>query len=119
MWPAAEISLLLLALSTAAVAAGWVLSYELATENQRAERVRLLYVGATRARDYLVLATPASATSLPWLDELRCVDGAPAVAMVKAGAATMSVGGNEHHVRAIELTDRAIEETRAGIEYAR
>ena len=80
---------------------------KLAAERERAERVRLLYVGATRARDYLVLATPASATSLPWLDELRCVDGAPAVAMVKAGAATMSVGGNEHHVRAIELTGLA------------
>ena len=38
---------------------------------ERGERARLLYVGATRARDYLVLALPKSKGGCVWLDELR------------------------------------------------
>ena len=73
-----------------------------AAERERSERIRLLYVGATRARDYLVLTAPAAATALPWLDELRTADGAPAVTLPAAGAATMSVGGRDYPVRATE-----------------
>jgi ATP-dependent exoDNAse (exonuclease V) beta subunit len=74
-----------------------------AERKERAERIRLLYVGATRARDYLVLATPASTSALAWLDELRSADGAPAIALAAAGASSMRVGGNEHAVRAVDL----------------
>jgi ATP-dependent exoDNAse (exonuclease V) beta subunit len=44
---------------------------------ERAERARLLYVGATRARDYLVLLSTSA--SLPWLEELPGHDGACAI----------------------------------------
>jgi ATP-dependent helicase/nuclease subunit A len=47
-----------------------------AARAEREERARLLYVGATRARDYLVLALPKSKTNnWAWLDELRSDSG--------------------------------------------
>jgi len=45
---------------------------------ERLERTRLLYVGMTRARDHLALATTGGA--LPWLDELQDDAGSPLVA---------------------------------------
>jgi ATP-dependent exoDNAse (exonuclease V) beta subunit len=48
---------------------------------ERAERARLLYVGATRARDYLVLLSTNA--SLPWLEELPGHDGACAISFVE------------------------------------
>ena len=74
-----------------------------AAQNERAERIRLLYVGATRARDYLVLAVPPSASGLPWLDELRAEDGAPAIAVPAASANSMIVNGKDHPVRVFEF----------------
>ena len=47
-------------------------------EREHRERVRLLYVAFTRARDHLVLAVPLRKTSGPataWLDELRDARG--------------------------------------------
>lgn len=41
-----------------------------AAAQAHAEEVRLLYVGLTRARDRLILAAPAKAKALPWLDSL-------------------------------------------------
>jgi ATP-dependent exoDNAse (exonuclease V) beta subunit len=73
-----------------------------AAQNERAERIRLIYVGATRARDYLILAVPPSTSGLPWLDELRADDGAPAIAIPAAGATSMSVNGQDHPVRVFE-----------------
>lgn len=46
-------------------------------EDERLERVRLLYVGLTRARDHLVLADTGSA--LLWLDELADDAGRPLI----------------------------------------
>nr|WP_231420827.1 UvrD-helicase domain-containing protein [Sphingomonas sp. Leaf205] len=51
-----------------------------AIDAERLERTRLLYVGMTRARDHLALATTGGA--LPWLDELRADGGMPLVANV-------------------------------------
>ena len=48
-------------------------------EEERLERVRLLYVGATRARDYLVFALAEREDRRHWLNELRDADGAPLV----------------------------------------
>ncbi|WP_298398324.1 exodeoxyribonuclease V subunit beta [Sphingobium sp.] len=56
--------------------------------DERLERVRLLYVGLTRARDHLALATTGAAQA--WLDELMRDDGTPLVA--HAGG-TLSVDG--------------------------
>ena len=50
-----------------------------ALAEERLERSRLLYVGMTRARDHLGLATTGGA--LAWLDELVGDDGAPLIAM--------------------------------------
>jgi len=74
---------------------------QIAAQRERDERVRLLYVGATRARDYLVLAAPASSTGLPWLDELRA-DGAPAILVPAVGDPLMKVDGKDHPVRVFE-----------------
>ncbi|MGO9423248.1 3'-5' exonuclease [Roseiarcus sp.] len=70
---------------------------------ERAERVRLLYVGATRAKDYLAFAIPVAKPSLPWLEELRADDGSPAVQVPAAGATSMTVNGRGHPVRVLEL----------------
>ena len=62
-----------------------------AARAERAERARLLYVGATRARDYLVLAVKKVVTKkderieTAWLDELVADGGGSAVA-IPAGA---------------------------------
>jgi len=50
-----------------------------ARENERRERVRLLYVGFTRARDHLILAGKRKEDQLKtqWLDELCGADGTP------------------------------------------
>lgn len=55
---------------------------------ERLERTRLLYVGMTRARDHLALATTGGA--LPWLDELEDDAGSPLVA--EADVAVMVAG---------------------------
>ena len=47
---------------------------------ETAERTRLLYVGATRARDYLILATTAQEQS--WLAELKDAEGPRAVELM-------------------------------------
>jgi ATP-dependent exoDNAse (exonuclease V) beta subunit len=50
------------------------------TEAELAELVRLLYVGMTRARDYLVFATRPSASSA-WIDILTRADGTPVLTL--------------------------------------
>ena len=72
----------------------------------REERARVLYVGATRARDYLVLALPPSTKGWAWLDELKSGAGAagPAIVAPKGEATTISVNGINHDVRVATLT---------------
>lgn len=65
----------------------------------REERARVLYVGATRARDYLVLALPPSTSGWAWLDELKSGESGSAVVVPGGEAAQMTVNGVEHDVR--------------------
>lgn len=65
---------------------------------EQAERARLLYVGATRARDYLVLSMPPCKKGWPWLDELRSDEEGPAIAIPEIGDAHTRVNGNIHAV---------------------
>jgi hypothetical protein len=56
------------------------------------ERVRLLYVGFTRAREHLVLAVPTNSKGEPtcsWLDELADAEG-PLLELQRVGAANGS-----------------------------
>lgn len=70
---------------------------------EREERVRVLYVGATRARDYLVLTIPPSKAGWPWLEELRSADGNAAIALPAVGASETTVNGIRHAVRVATL----------------
>lgn len=68
-------------------------------EREERERVRLLYVGFTRARDHLVLAARLQKTGpkIPWLDELADEQGTPLVTLPvaadKSGQAKVSIRG--------------------------
>jgi len=61
---------------------------------EQAERARLLYVGATRARDYLVLIRPGG--DLKWLDELPGPEGGRAVRFAENA---VNVGGTSYLAR--------------------
>jgi ATP-dependent helicase/nuclease subunit A len=73
-----------------------------ASRADTAERARLLYVGATRARDYLVLVRPKTKKGWVWVDELRSSSGNPAIAVPAAGDTTVLVNGVSHSVRVAE-----------------
>jgi ATP-dependent helicase/nuclease subunit A len=64
-------------------------------EDEQRERVRLLYVGLTRARDHLALATTGPGQA--WLDELKGDDGTPLIAL---GALPIRVGSVDVPARA-------------------
>jgi ATP-dependent exoDNAse (exonuclease V) beta subunit len=70
---------------------------------ERQERARVLYVGATRARDYLVLALPPTKKGWAWLDELRSDATSPAIAVPNEGDSKVIVNGVEHNVRVATL----------------
>lgn len=71
-----------------------------AERREREEWIRVLYVGATRARDHLVLALPPSKTGeWAWLDDLKGRDGGPAITIPSAEATTMTVDGVDHPAR--------------------
>ena len=74
-----------------------------AARAEREERARLLYVGATRARDYLVLALPKTKTGWAWLDELKSDAGGPAFVAPAVGEQVAYVNGNPHEVRVTAL----------------
>jgi ATP-dependent helicase/nuclease subunit A len=69
---------------------------------ERAERARLLYVGATRARDYLILALPKSKTGWAWLDELTSNAGKPVFVAPAIGDTSVQVSGQTHAVCVFE-----------------
>ena len=82
---------------------------------ERLERTRLLYVGLTRARDHLALATTGGA--LAWLDELQGDDGFPLVA---SSGASLSVGGQPFGARpSPNALDPEQVEAEVATEYAR
>ena len=82
---------------------------------ERLERTRLLYVGLTRPRDHLAIATTGGA--LAWLDELQDDDGLPLVA---GSGLTISVGSKSFEARACPGTHGGEEvETVVATEYAR
>lgn len=67
---------------------------------EREERARVLYVGATRARDHLVLALPnAKEPSWAWLDDLKSTSGGRAVDIPSIDDDVMLVDGVSHPVR--------------------
>lgn len=79
------------------------------TEREARERVRLLYVGFTRARDHLILSARRTKNgySTDWLDELCAFDGTPLLSLPSAlefddGAAPLRLrsGPNERLVTA-------------------
>ncbi len=80
-----------------------------AARAERAERARLLYVGATRARDYLVLAARKVVTKkeqrieTEWLDELVANAGGPVMAVPVGDVSTVRVNGVDHPVRVAEF----------------
>ena len=65
-----------------------------ALSEERRERTRLLYVGLTRARDYLVLTSTGGAQ--PWLDELQSDEGMP---LVKDAGDSITIGGERFSSR--------------------
>jgi len=66
------------------------------TEAERLERVRLLYVGATRARDYLVFARAEDDAKREWLHELRDAEGHP---LIRFDEDAIMVGGQRFDAR--------------------
>jgi len=70
-----------------------------ARRSEQDERVRLLYVGATRARDYLVLAVSNRSSGWAWLEELKSASGGAVLIPAEPGAKTMKVNGKAHAVR--------------------
>lgn len=82
---------------------------------ERLERTRLLYVGMTRARDHLVLATTGGA--LPWLDELTDDAGSPLIADV---GAAVTVAAERFAARpCAEVLQPAADTAETVIEYGR
>ena len=77
-----------------------------AAQREHAESVRLLYVGMTRARDYLVLAARDSAKGglqLSWLDLLTGADGCAVVDSSRLDSdAFLVVSGEELPVRHVQ-----------------
>lgn len=69
-----------------------------AASSEQHERARLLYVGATRARDYLVLALPETTNGYAWLDELVSESGAPVISLPSDGSERIIVNGRYHPV---------------------
>lgn len=68
-----------------------------------AEAVRLMYVGMTRARDYLILAARPRQTA--WLDALADADGNPVLSLpADDGPAEIGVGDRPHAVVARTLS---------------
>jgi ATP-dependent exoDNAse (exonuclease V) beta subunit len=81
----------------------------------RLERTRLLYVGLTRARDHLGLATTGGA--LPWLDELQNDIGS---ALIADAGGVISVGGVRFGSRPCPSPVEAADDGAAApVEYAR
>jgi ATP-dependent helicase/nuclease subunit A len=76
---------------------------KLAARVERDERARLLYVGATRARDYLVFALPKSNAGWAWLDELHSDAGNSAVVAPAPGETKIQVNGRSHDARVTSL----------------
>jgi ATP-dependent helicase/nuclease subunit A len=83
-----------------------------AARSEQEERARLLYVGATRARDYLVLALPKSKSGWAWIDELKADESGPAIAIPDVGEANVWVNGKPHAVRVAAPTPQAAEISR-------
>jgi ATP-dependent exoDNAse (exonuclease V) beta subunit len=80
-----------------------------ARARDHAENVRLLYVGATRARDYLILACRDGKDGTSWLDSLTDAEGRTVLALpTQEGIHTIRVSSNNHtvHVRRLETPEQ-------------
>jgi ATP-dependent helicase/nuclease subunit A len=69
--------------------------------------VRLLYVGVTRARDYVVFAPAADTVDPPWLRLLDTPDHAQHVALPSAGESAIHIGDLAIPARVISLSGSA------------
>ncbi|MFO0991603.1 MAG: UvrD-helicase domain-containing protein [Hyphomicrobiales bacterium] len=74
------------------------------TEAELAELVRLLYVGITRARDYLVFATRPAAQSA-WLDILTRADGTPVLTLPASDGETQVHVDGEAFTMVVQTAD--------------
>lgn len=80
-----------------------------AARAEQAERARLLYVGATRARDYLVLAAKKVVTKKSeridseWLDELIGDAGGPVMSIPMTDVSLVCINGVNHPIRIAEF----------------
>lgn len=67
------------------------------------EEIRLLYVGAARARDQLVLIKAGSSAAHK-LELLTNAEGTPHVQLPSAGQTSIVIGANNHEARVIDLS---------------
>lgn len=87
-------------------------------ERERRERLRLLYVGFTRARDHLVLAIRLGKTAkTDWLDELIARDGAPLLGLPVDAAhgadSVVTVGASTYACRVTRVDGSGYQEQAA------
>ncbi|CCH50070.1 UvrD-helicase domain-containing protein [Pseudodesulfovibrio piezophilus] len=78
-----------------------------AFERERRERLRLLYVGMTRARDYMILSARKEGKGAPtaWLDSYTDAGGNRIVSLPNvAGVAEITVGGKTFPIETVCLT---------------
>ncbi|MBX9685303.1 MAG: UvrD-helicase domain-containing protein [Candidatus Obscuribacterales bacterium] len=80
-------------------------STELTEARKRAlqENIRVLYVGATRARDYLVFAPRLSRGNLGWLDLLKSCHGEPVVSLPSECGIHQVLIDSDSHVVEVDL----------------
>lgn len=71
------------------------------TRQEREERARLLYVGATRARDYLILAFQEPEKPQTWLDELIDEQCKPVMSFPEKDETFCYVNGIKHGVNTV------------------
>lgn len=71
---------------------------KIAARIEKEERTRLLYVGATRARDYLVLTLPKTTKGYPWLEELISDSKGPVLTIPRKDESSFFVNNNSHQV---------------------
>ncbi|MFN2268738.1 MAG: 3'-5' exonuclease, partial [Desulfonatronovibrio sp.] len=76
-----------------------------ARQRERNERIRLLYVAMTRARDYLFLGVrPGKKNFTAWLDELKNVNGDSLLSMDAAESGQFKIGSQKFPVSLEEFS---------------
>jgi ATP-dependent exoDNAse (exonuclease V) beta subunit len=76
--------------------------FTIAAKKQHAESVRLMYVGVTRARDYLVFAGRPTIDGTSWLKELTDANGQPVLSL-PFESGRVEILRDETHVHFVEM----------------